>query len=80
MENTISFGLSVKNICRNELKIQNCNSLKDLRAACNSCPKDVIETLQPVIDLLKNIIHWLQLKGVKFDTYDAADDDEIGRS
>ena len=37
----------------------------------------MIETLQPVIDLLKSIIHRLQLKGEKFDTYDAADDDEI---
>jgi len=60
-----------------ELQIQNCNSLKDLCAACDFCPKDVIETLQPVIDLLKSIIHWLQFKGEKFDTYDAADDDEI---
>ena len=33
----------------------------------------MIETPQPVIDLLKSIIHWLQLKG---DTYDAADDDD----
>ena len=33
----------------------------------------MIETLQPVIDLLKSIIHRLQLKG---DTYDAADDDD----
>ena len=37
----------------------------------------MIETSQPVIDLLKSIIHRLQLKEEKFDTYDAADDDEI---
>ena len=60
-----------------ELKIQNCNSLKDLRTACNSCPNDVSQSLQPVIDLLKSIIHWLELKGEKFDTYNAADDNEI---
>ena len=44
-----------------------------MHAACDSCPKDVIETLQPVINLLESIIHRLQLKG---DTYDAADDDD----
>ena len=35
---------------------------------------------QPVIDLLKSIIHQLQLKGEKFDTYDAAYDEEIEAS
>ena len=60
-----------------EFKIQNCNSLKDLRTACNSWPNDVSQSLQPVIDLLKTIIHRLELKGEKFETYDAADDIEI---
>jgi hypothetical protein len=60
-----------------ELKIQNCNSLKELRTACESSSKDVSETLQPVIDLLNSIVHRLQLKGKKFKTYDPADDDEI---
>ena len=46
-----------------ELKIQNCNSLKDLRTACNSCPNDISKALQPVIDLLKSIIQQLELKG-----------------
>ena len=44
-----------------------------MHAACDSCLKDVIETLQPVTDLLESIIHRLQLKG---HTYDAADDDD----
>ena len=60
-----------------EQKIQNCNSLKELRTACNSCQEDVSKSLQSVVDLLKNIILWLQLKGEQFDTYDAVSDDEI---
>lgn len=60
-----------------ELKIQNCNSLKELRAACESSSNDVAETLQPVIDLLSSIVHRLPLKGKKFKTYNAADDDKI---
>ena len=60
-----------------ELKIKNCHSLKELRTTCISSQKDVSESLQPAINLLKSIIHRLQLKGEKFDTYDAADENEI---
>ena len=56
---TINLGFQSVGLMRSklledfELKIQNCNSLKDLCAACDSCPKDVIETLQPVIDFFR---------------------------
>ena len=40
-----------------EQKIQNYNSLKELRAACSSCQEHVSKSLQPVVDLLTNIVH-----------------------
>ena len=60
-----------------EQKVQTCNSLKDLRSTYDSNREDVSKTLQPVIDLLENIIYRLQLKGEAFETYSAVSDDGI---
>ena len=58
-----SVGLMHSNLSEDfELKIQNCNSLKELRAAWESSSNNEAETLQPVIDLLSSIVHRLQVK------------------
>jgi len=36
-----------------------------------------VKSLEPVIELLENIIERLELKGEPSSTYDAADEDEI---
>ena len=59
-----------------ETSIHNCNSLKELRTVRTS-PSEVSQCLQSAIDLLNSILHRLELKGKAFDTYDAADDNEI---
>ena len=59
-----------------EASIHNCNSLKELRTACTS-PRDLSQCLHPATDLLNSILHQLELEGKAFDTYDAADDNEI---
>lgn len=79
----INLGFQSVGVMRSKLsdefkqKIQNCNSLKELRTVCGDSQSDVNKSLEPVIELLKNIIERLELKGEPFSTYDAADEDEI---
>ena len=60
-----------------ESSIHSCNSLKELRAACNSSENAIYKYLEPTIDLLKCLLHRLQLKAELFETHDAAGENEI---
>ena len=60
-----------------ESAIQNCNNLQQLRQAANLKKEEISSSLKPAVDLLHDLFKHLELKGQPFETYKAADEDDI---
>ena len=68
-------GLKRKQVSPDTEKAQ--NSLKQIRSAGNQFKREIAESIQPVVDLLSDILDWLELKRKKFQVEGACSKSDV---
>ncbi len=60
-----------------EKALKNKNSLKQIRSVGENVKTDVAESIQPVIDLLADVMRWLELRGKNFEVEEACSESDV---